>query len=364
MNDKQPILTVAVIALLLYAFLKWHGPFTNEPSVVEVKAKRESTHYPPAQPQVLVSPTNTEASTVPEYEHNHVQSEFLSPYHRVGYELNGDACKAPNLGFIKDEDSLEVTDFFELNITGDAVSTSFILDLEQRLMLVFHFYADLIGKRNLRRINFNMLIYKERDEYEGFVESFAPDLAGRSAGVYSHKTVMATVHFDNEEQALRTSIHEFVHALNHALIGATPSWLNEGVAEYFEKIGGSFDSPVVAHQPSWVDNDLSLRYSSFDFWQLANMESMWRDGTRQDRLSLYANSWHWIYFFMSSKEGMNALGYLMRTERQEPCSVMEPSEALELLNRAAPNFEVEFLDWEKEPLVESQAFSLQQSTDH
>lgn len=363
MNDKQPILTVAVIALLLYAFLKWHGPFTTEPSVVEVKVKRESTHYPSTQTQVLVSSSNTEVSTVPEYEHSHVQSEFLSPYHRVGYELNGDACKAPNLGFIEDADSLEITDFFELNITGDAVSESFILNLEQRLMLVFRLYGGLIGKRNLRRVAFNILIYKERDEYESFVESFAPDLAG-SAGVYSHKTVMATVHFSDEEQALRTSIHESVHALTHALIGATPRWLSEGVAEYFETISGSLESPQVAYNPAWVNSDQSLRFDSFDFWQLANMESMWRDGTRQDRLSLYANAWHWIYFFNSSNQRMNALGYLLRTERSEPCSVMEPSEALELLNRAAPNFEVEFLDWEKEPLVESQAFSLQQSTDH
>ncbi len=204
----------------------------------------------------------------------------------------------------------------------------------------------------------NLTVYKQSEEYESYVETIAPDRTD-SLGIYSRKTISASIRYNNESQAIETSIHESVHAITHALIGATPRWLNEGLAVYFERIGGSLDEPVVSYNTGWVNEDMSLRYDSIDFWQLAGMESVWNNGTKPERLSLYANSWHWIYFFMSSDARVNALQRLIRTERKLPCTVMDESEILELLNTAIPNFEVDFLRWEESPLEQSQGFSFQ-----
>ena len=356
MNDKRLTIALAICALLLLSFSLEQDSVEIAHSNREIKAKAApvSTVSVDAYQADKHASDNTQSEVV----HSHRQTEFLSPYHWVRYKLNADACKAPDLGKVEDGDSINPFDFFELNIEGDGVSQAFLEKLERRLMLVFRLYGVLIGNENLRRVALNLTVYKQSEDYESYVETIAPERTD-SLGIYSHKTISASIRYNNESQAIETSIHESVHAITHALIGATPRWLNEGLAVYFERIGGSLDEPVVSYNAGWVNEDMSLRYDSIDFWQLAGMESVWNNGTRPERLSLYANSWHWLYFFMSSNARVHALQRLIRTERKLPCTVMDESEILELLNTAIPNFEVDFLRWEELPLEQSQGFSFQ-----
>ena len=353
-NEKNDIKFV-VCALLFVSFSLGQGDISLEVSKPNESRRADVDHK---KSLVYKSVNHTEANAKKKNDYTNPQLEFLSPYHRVNYVLKSDACKAPNLGLVEDLKSLDTADFFELNITGDGVSNSFISQLKRRLILVFRLYGSLIGSKNLRRVVLNLVVYKQRDEYEDYVGGFAPK-STQTQGLYSHKNISATIHFKNDMQAIRTSIHESVHALSHALIGATPRWLNEGMAEYFELISGSSDLPTVNYNSHWVGRDMQLRYASFDFWQLASMESIWVEGTKREKLTLYANAWHWIYFFMSSDSGIRALKYYLRAEREWPCSIMEASDTYELLNTIFPSFEVDFIQWEQLPLKPKQQFSFQ-----
>ena len=349
MNDVK----LVVIAILFsISFAAGHRE-EFVPAVVKKGAAHRDTDSPEfsqPKPQQQPSTSSTPTSQRQSQRQAELQTpEFLTPVHRKKYILRGDACTAPDLGKIEDSSSIDVTDFFTLTINGDAVISEFEKALSHKLWLVFRMYGVLIGNKNLRRIAFTFTVLKSRDDYESEVEKLSPTLTS-TQGVYSRKAVSAIVNYKNEQQALRTATHEAVHALNHAFIGATPNWLNEGLAEYFEMMTTTAQVPEITPNFSWLDAQYRFRYTAYDFVILVNSEHIWHNGPRIETSILYANSWYWMFYLMSSNEGLNALAKLLKRERASPCSVMSAEQTHRFLSELLPYLESDFRAWEYDNL--------------
>lgn len=91
---------------------------------------------------------------------------------------------------------------------------------------------------------------------------------------------------------MRTAIHEAVHAINKAILGTTPRWLNEGLAEYFEYTNNSMQLVSIDPHLSWISNK-HIAQSVFTINWLIGLDNKWQTA---DDTKLYASSWAAIYF--------------------------------------------------------------------
>ena len=260
------------------------------------------------------------------------------------YRFSSNACSDPSLGKLAPQGALALEDIFELNLVADDLPASFQQQLEQRLLNLFRVYRALLGREHLRRVALNLRLFADRERYEQYIlAQGAADVD--SQGVYFGRLISGAIHVRYPRQGLRTTVHEAVHAINHALIGATPRWLNEGLAEYLETIDGAAASPGVGLNGSWLNRDNTFRYEFFDFSTLINSESYWLPGTEERRV-LYGNSWHWIHFLMDAPHRVELLSGLLKAELAAPCTPMDGSSYYQHLTAGAPNIEIDFLNWQ------------------
>lgn len=77
-------------------------------------------------------------------------------------------------------------------------------------------------------------IFDERSSFERFVRGQYPNLPARRAFFIAQgsRRIVYTSRGESLDEDLR---HEAAHALLHATVGTVPLWLDEGLAEYFER---------------------------------------------------------------------------------------------------------------------------------
>ncbi len=163
--------------------------------------------------------------------------------------------------------------------------------------------------------------------------------------MYFHASNSAFINYDNAQSAMRTSVHEAVHAINKAVLGYTPRWLNEGFAEYFELTKNNMQTAIVEPNRSWTTNS-SIAKSVFTINWLIGLEDTWQKG---DNSKLYASSWAAIYFLMDTQAGRALLKNIMLTEQQSPCSKLSEQKLKKMLYTQLPNLKREYSQWLKIP---------------
>jgi hypothetical protein len=93
-------------------------------------------------------------------------------------------------------------------------------------------YRDVLGVTVSEEFDVDLTIYGDGD---GFQEALGSDR--EYAGFYRHDTGEAAVAAAGDpEQVRETSLHECSHAILMSRVADAPPWLNEGLAEYFEKM--------------------------------------------------------------------------------------------------------------------------------
>ena len=260
------------------------------------------------------------------------------------YRFSSDACSDPSLGRLEQTGPLSIGDIFELNLVADDLPASFKRQLEQRLLNVFRFYRAMLGRQHLRRVALNLRLFADRERYEQYILAQGADDV-HSQGVYFGRSISGAVHVRHPRQGLSTTVHEAVHAINHALLGVTPRWLNEGLAEYLEMVDGGTNGVIVKPNRHWLNRDGTFRYEFYDFTTLTDSEAYWLPGAELRRV-LYGNSWHWVHFLMDAPHRIRLLSGLLIAELAEPCSPMDSDAYYQLLTDGDGNIETDFIDWQ------------------
>ncbi|MCG7534104.1 DUF4124 domain-containing protein [Pseudoalteromonas sp. OOF1S-7] len=213
--------------------------------------------------------------------------------------------------------SNQALDYFELELDSGALSHDFRNRLEARLNAVFRTYAGIIGLEAMRKVKLRIVIANNRRAYSKMLDVLGSSAAGNQ-GIYKAAHNIAMVEYRNEAQAMRTAIHEAVHAINQAVIGNTPRWFNEGTAEYFEYIETSMNLSQLKPNGAWVRNSY-LVGSLVHPHGLFEAAGSWR-GKAQSLM--YRSSWVFMYYLMSSQRGRSQLKHYMRLEQENPCDLL------------------------------------------
>lgn len=239
---------------------------------------------------------------------------------------------------------IESLDYFELTLKTPNLPSSFNQELRIKLNTVFKVYGQIIGVHALKKVKLNLTVLAKRRAYEAAIKQRGGEPIN-TAGMYFHASNSAFIHYDNAHSAMRTSVHEAVHAINKAVLGYTPRWLNEGFAEYFELTKNNMQTAVVEPNRSWTTNS-SIAKSVFTINWLIGLEDTWQKG---DNSKLYASSWAAIYFLMDTQAGRALLKNIMLAEQQSPCSKLSEQKLKKMLYTQLPNLKREYSQWLKIP---------------
>ncbi|KZN69211.1 DUF4124 domain-containing protein [Pseudoalteromonas luteoviolacea] len=230
--------------------------------------------------------------------------------------------------------SSRVLDYFDLEISGQTISTQFKNTLSARLNAIFRGYTSIVGLKAMRKVTLRIQILPSRRLYERTVKAYGGAPSG-TAGVYFGTKNTAYVEQTSYEATMQTAIHEAVHAINQAVIGFSPRWLNEGLAEYFETVEISMQVGKVTPS-NHITKSGYIKGQVLRPSQLIGAEDTWQTS---DPVLLYRSSWAFVHFLMSTSSGKQSLKALMLQEQKEPCSSLDYANVKRVLNGSYPNMQ-------------------------
>ena len=146
------------------------------------------------------------------------------------------------------------------------------------------------------------------------------------AGFYTSKTNEAFVLATYEPKQIQSiAIHETSHVIMAALYQRTPTWLNEGMAEYFEDLPTSVINNQYKLKTGWIRS--LKRNGVLPLKQLFNLNGVqWKQMKPEQS---YANAWSVVYYLMLSNQGQQALHSLLKTIRRNPCQAVSSFEVID-----------------------------------
>lgn len=107
--------------------------------------------------------------------------------------------------------------------------------------------------------------------------------------------------------------------MNSGLFGFTERWLNEGLAEYFERIKVYGQAGQIQYSKSSLQ-DIKNSPTTFSFDQLTRTDI--DDWQGEHRNLIYSYSWAWVYFLMSQNDTRDVLTSYLSKNAEQPCNTL------------------------------------------
>lgn len=292
---------------------------------------------------------------------------------------NASACKDTSLGEVKykkigdvytwvDERGIanfsntppEKGDFKLLNYAGSKVFDYFTLDLNtenlpydfnQKLTLklnkLFEVYGQLLDRSSLKKVDINLRVYPSRLAFNQIKIQHNMPADDNTAGFYSHASNQAHLLLKSNDSTMRTATHEAAHAINRGIIGYSPKWLNEGLAEYSEYIEVKGQSSNVYPNRDWTKKGFVTKPLIPLHQLLTATNSDWKSSLTS---RLYASSWAYIYFMMDNPQRKTMLAKIIKYEQQNLCDVIDVQQIEKITGMLVKDLQKQFNRWTNQRL--------------
>ena len=207
--------------------------------------------------------------------------------------------------------NLRSDSFFELNLDSRySQLPAFASDRMKRdVDQIYKILTKNVGVSQLNPIRLNLKLFDSKSQFNAYMKKVAPGL-GTAGGFYISRLNEATVYTGNNDQRMYdVSRHEAVHAINNGAFGRMPTWLNEGLAEYFENL--KFEKSMLRIvKPNQAHLELlsTKPHPPLIFYLNMNDEQWYQES---DKDIHYAMGWSLVYFLMSSDKGKQFLKYML-----------------------------------------------------
>ena len=176
--------------------------------------------------------------------------------------------------------------------------------LKTHVRKIFAIYQQALDIDYPQTREFRIVIYGDEAEYRRYQRQVAPILENAS-GFYNARTNQITTWGMADGHLLRLITHEVSHAISASHGRFVPTWLNEGLAEYFEQIdvaGLGARVPVSDHWLHVLKRRQMHRQPPDLRLVLDAQHQDWYAANSHDAIS-YATSWSLVWFLMDSQEG-------------------------------------------------------------
>lgn len=222
--------------------------------------------------------------------------------------------------------NLQVDGFFKLSIdNAQAKLPAFTHGhIETGVKKIYKSLTDIIKVAEVRATHLKLKFIRDKKQFHAYRIKVAPDTSYKTTGFYTDRLNEATIWaVGNRDHITRISLHEATHAIVAGMFGGTPTWLDEGLASFFEKtvITGK---NVYSYS---VINEHLRRLHSTRLPSLNNHFSQthrqWHDENKSDLN--YAVDWSLVFYMMSSSQGRDLLRYMLDNLAVNNCSGFDTS---------------------------------------
>jgi len=201
---------------------------------------------------------------------------------------------------------------FQIIPVGCDIPPDTRVKVEVAVSKIYEILSSRLGLRFSSDPSFDIRIFKDKESYANYGEG--PPLAGLASGYYlPDRNEAVTWRQRSFEEMIQVIAHEATHALMRHRFGKVPPWLNEGLSEYFERMG-VFGKAVVIHPNREWDEIVRQKIRDGSIVPLreylALSQQAWQMHDFPDNGS-YAQAWSLIHFLMSTPEGTRLLGRLL-----------------------------------------------------
>ncbi|MDP7593103.1 MAG: hypothetical protein QF552_10510, partial [Litorilituus sp.] len=214
----------------------------------------------------------------------------------------------------------KVFDYFILDLNNESLPYDFHQRLTLKLNKLFEIYGQLLDKSSLKKVDINLRVYASKATFNQIKAKHNMPIGDNTPGFYSHGSNQAHLLLTSHAATMRTATHEAAHAINRGIIGYSPKWLNEGLAEYSEYIEVKGKSSRVYPNQNWISNGLVSE-------QLLPLDKLLAatngDWSSELRSRLYATSWAFIFFMMDNPQRKDMLAKVIKYEQQNLCDVTD-----------------------------------------
>ena len=191
---------------------------------------------------------------------------------------------------------------------------------------IFTIYEQSLGVSHATDKEFRIVIYGTEAGYLAYQRKVAP-LLKESSAFYNSQNNQITTWGMREDALLQVIIHECSHAIFGDQKRWIPTWLNEGLAEYFEPMHVFGLGAEIPAQQYWLR---TLRQASYhrqpapDLLRYLNAGHQdWYTANAGDSTLSYASSWSLVYFMMDSQTGRTVLKALLDRTLKSPVPLMD-----------------------------------------
>ncbi|WP_159818115.1 hypothetical protein [Colwellia sp. 20A7] len=241
----------------------------------------------------------------------------------------------------------KVFDYFNLDLNTERLPYDFNQKLSLKLNKLFELYGQLLDRSSLRKVDINLHVYSSKLAFDQIKKKHNMPVGDNTAGFYSHASNQAHLLLTKHDATMRTATHEAAHAINRGIIGYSPKWLNEGLAEYSEYIEVTKLTGRVYPNRNWTKNG----FLSEQLLPLSVLlPSTNKDWDSKLRSRLYATSWAFVYFMMDTQYRKDKLAKIIKLEQQDLCRVIEVKEVVRIIGLPLSELQKQFNRWAKRRL--------------
>ncbi|MCW8932375.1 MAG: DUF1570 domain-containing protein [Gammaproteobacteria bacterium] len=223
--------------------------------------------------------------------------------------------------------------FFSLNLDSRySKLPAFASDRMKRdVNQIYKILNNNVGVSQLNPITFNLKLFDDKNTFNTYKIKVAPNM-GTAGGFYISKINEASVYTGrNDQRMYEVTRHEATHAIVNGAFGQIPTWLNEGLAEYFEEL--SFKNSmtrIIALDETRLDSLAKNGLPSLTtYFNMTNKQ--WYSESNKNKH--YSLGWSLVYFMMSSKNDKQFLKYMLDHLAYNYC---KPFSDIQYINKHYP----------------------------
>jgi len=200
-----------------------------------------------------------------------------------------------------------------LLINGRAIATA----ISQLLPSGAMSKSDIDMKVFASKKDFRNYMLQETESYSDNVAGFYLPLGNKVAVLYSR----------NDVHVQKVALHESTHVFQYQSIGYMPSWITEGMAEYFEYLEVRGNAKEVSVNQGW----LQYIRSNPSISAKTLMTSAHRNWKGQHASLFYGNSWA-LFYFMMLPENRNIMKTLIADMAKDKCDEVPDEYYVNIVN--------------------------------
>lgn len=224
--------------------------------------------------------------------------------------------------------------YFRINLIHEQAPGA--VRLQTRIMAdtqqIFLFLARHLEVDRLRQVYLDLRLLPDKGSFNRYRRKHAPSL-DTNTGFYMANKNEAVVRIltgrSGDSRTLGVVRHETSHLIAAALFGSLPNWLNEGLAEYFERLDVDGQAKIIRPSGYYLKllRKRLQRGSLPDLQQhLRLSRQQWR---REDQALRYAIAWSLVFFLNSEPQGRHLLASLLSEQAAHRCQRFSTADFLE-----------------------------------